>query len=349
MGGIVYAVAVVQPVQSWTVVRSHDDFQALADALAPVLTQPQGGRGGGTTTATTVGDGIFLDDDGDGLGCGETDPNSMVPEFPLPPEQPGAMVRVRNELQLWFSAMLMHPAVRESAAIRQFLTIGANTIPHQYEGVAWTQFNTLLPPQVATPSTMNTTTATSATTPASTSKSGIVGQIGAMDNVPSSSSIQFDMDMDYMFLGEEDDHDGCTPLHVHSNGKGHNHHYGNGDHDHPHHDDEDYIPPASERYKPTEEDVADEDEMDIMQFAGEVEMIDDIGSLAQSLGASHLGRSLQLQAERAHQGGIGGGGEIHTSQQQQQQHSRQQQQYSNGSFINQYHPMLSSSHAWFSH
>ena len=37
----------------------------------------------------------------------------------------------------------------------------------------------------------------------------------------------------------------------------------------------------------------------MMQFASEVEMIEDIGSLAQSLGASHLGRSLQLQAEIA--------------------------------------------------
>jgi hypothetical protein len=52
--------------------------------------------------------------------------------------------------------------------------------------------------------------------------------------------------------------------------------------------DEDFIPAASVRYKPTDEAVTDED-MDIMQSAGEVEMVDDIGSLAQSLGASHLG------------------------------------------------------------
>jgi hypothetical protein len=60
--------------------------------------------------------------------------------------------------------------------------------------------------------------------------------------------------------------------------------------------DEDFIPAASVRYKPTDEAVTDED-MDIMQSAGEVEMVDDIGSLAQSLGASHLGRSLQLQSQ----------------------------------------------------
>jgi hypothetical protein len=45
--------------------------------------------------------------------------------------------------------------------------------------------------------------------------------------------------------------------------------------------DEDFIPAASVRYKPTDEAVTDED-MDIMQSAGE-EMVDDIGSLAQSL------------------------------------------------------------------
>ena len=53
--------------------------------------------------------------------------------------------------------------------------------------------------------------------------------------------------------------------------------------------------------------------MEIMQSAGEVEMIDDIGSLAQSLGASHLGRSLQLQAEMKHpeQQHIGGNNAHH--------------------------------------
>lgn len=59
-------------------------------------------------------------------------------------------------------------------------------------------------------------------------------------------------------------------------------------------DDEEDIPSASVRHRPTNEDITNEDEMDL---TGEVEMIDDIGSLAQSLGASHLGRSLQRQAE----------------------------------------------------
>jgi hypothetical protein len=61
-------------------------------------------------------------------------------------------------------------------------------------------------------------------------------------------------------------------------------------------DEEEYR--ASERYAPLDEPVTEEDEMDIANaIAGEFEMIDDVGSLAQSLGASHLGRSLLLQEE----------------------------------------------------
>lgn len=64
-------------------------------------------------------------------------------------------------------------------------------------------------------------------------------------------------------------------------------------------DDTDDFVRASIRYKATDEPITDEDEMDLMAFASEVEMVDDMGSLALSLGASHLGRSLQRQAEIA--------------------------------------------------
>jgi len=59
-------------------------------------------------------------------------------------------------------------------------------------------------------------------------------------------------------------------------------------------DDDDEALPYSVRYPPTEVALTQED---TMEFHGEVEMVEDVGSLAQSLGASHLGRSLQLQAE----------------------------------------------------
>mmetsp|Transcript_177 Transcript_177/g.328 ORF Transcript_177/g.328 Transcript_177/m.328 type:complete len:674 (+) Transcript_177:146-2167(+) len=54
---------------------------------------------------------------------------------------------------------------------------------------------------------------------------------------------------------------------------------------------------ATERYQPTEEKVTPEDMMEFQNNADDVEMIEDVGSLAQSMGASHLGRSLQLQAQ----------------------------------------------------
>lgn len=61
-------------------------------------------------------------------------------------------------------------------------------------------------------------------------------------------------------------------------------------------EDEEQIPSASERYRQTNEQCTYED---YNEMIGDVEMVDEsyIGSLAQSLGASHLGRSLQLQKE----------------------------------------------------
>jgi hypothetical protein len=61
-------------------------------------------------------------------------------------------------------------------------------------------------------------------------------------------------------------------------------------------EDDEFIP-ASERYQQTIEDPTDDD---FMELAGEVEMVEDVGFLAQSMGASHLGRSLQLQAQMGH-------------------------------------------------
>lgn len=54
---------------------------------------------------------------------------------------------------------------------------------------------------------------------------------------------------------------------------------------------------AAARYQPFEEAITKEDAMEIQKQADEAEMVEDVGSLAQSLGASYLGKSLQLQAE----------------------------------------------------
>lgn len=60
--------------------------------------------------------------------------------------------------------------------------------------------------------------------------------------------------------------------------------------------DPDYFSPT-QRYQPTVEEVTQDDMLDLQNNADDVEMIEDVGSFAQSMGASHLGRSLQLQAE----------------------------------------------------
>ena len=206
-GGIVYAVVVTQPVTSWNVLRSYDDFKAVDNSLAQLLPD--------------------------------------LPSFPAALEFDGVDINVivhsRNALQDWLDRVLMHPGARESPDMRNFLTYGANMTPPQFEGVSWTNFSPIL----------NTTPHTDAE------------QGSDFD----------DMEMSDMF-----DDDAASEEDV---------------------DDTDDFVLASIRYKATDEPITDEDEMDLMAFAAEVEMVDDIGSLAQSLGASHLGRSLQRQQEIA--------------------------------------------------
>ena len=224
-----YAVTVTQPVQSWTVVRSHNDFLSVSNSLSQILVG---------LPACPV------------LSADVTDFENT--------KDINVLVNARNDLQQWLCEVLMVPGARESPAIRNFLTAGANTFAPQFEQVIWTQFNVVLPPTSS--ETINESDASSDF---------------ETRNVSSNVNVD-DMEMDDMFIADDD---GALPV-VHADD---------------HHETE--IPSASERYKPTDEAITDEDEMDIMQFAGEVEMIDDIGSLAQSLGASHVGRSLQLQAE----------------------------------------------------
>jgi hypothetical protein len=62
-------------------------------------------------------------------------------------------------------------------------------------------------------------------------------------------------------------------------------------------DEDEEVLPYSQRYPPPDEAVTQEDVNLLEDGFGEVEMVEDVGSLAQSLGASHLGRSLQLQKQ----------------------------------------------------
>jgi len=104
-GGVVHAIAVTQPVQSWVVLRNQNDFLQVGNALAQVL--------------------------------------SGIP--PCPQHRPDItdgndIVAVRNEMQSWLNAILSHPEARASLAVRDFLVHEVNMIPPQYEGVAWVKF-----------------------------------------------------------------------------------------------------------------------------------------------------------------------------------------------------------------
>lgn len=235
-GGMVHAVTVVQPVQTWSVIRGQGDFTAVAESLAETIP--------GLPPCPHV---VVTD---------SSDINSIL--------------NARNGLQQWLSTVLMFPEARDSPTMQQFLTYAINMIPPQYENMPWTIFNAN--GQVASPLPSPQDTNTPAT-------------------IDDSSNFD-DMMMDEMFDGGDEV---VGPLQDDSD------------------DEEEYR--ASIRYAPLDEAVTEEDEMDIANaIYGEFEMIDDVGSLAQSLGASHLGRSLLLQEETM----------TPLQQQEHQQHLQQQ-------------------------
>jgi len=244
--GLVHAVTVIQPAQTWTVIRGQDDFLAVAQNLTSQIANlpafPEAAK--------------HFHDSSD-LS------NDLLP-----------IVTARTHIQHWLETILMYPGARDSPAIRNFLTYAPNMIPPQYENVSWTIFTA--DGQVASPLPAAQGNQTSAS-----AESGDYGD----ENLD-------DMVMDEMFETGDD----VGPI----------------QHDDDDSDDDDEYR-ASVRYKACEDEITAEDEMDLAHvIAGEVEMVDDVGSLAQSLGASHLGRSHMLQEET-----IGNNTSGHANQQQQ--------------------------------
>ena len=233
--GLVHAVTVIQPAQTWTVIRGQDDFLAVAQNLASQIANlpafPEAAK-------------LFHD--------------SNAPSDDLLP-----IVTARTHLQHWLETILMYPGARASPAIRNFLTYAPNMIPPQYENVSWTIFTA--DGQVASP------------------VAAAQGNASSNQNLASADSGDYDdenlddMVMDEMFETGDD----VGPIQQDD-------------------DDSDEYDEyrASVRYKACEDEITAEDEMDLAQcINGEVEMVDDVGVLAQSLGASHLGRSHMLQEE----------------------------------------------------
>lgn len=205
------------------------------------------------------------------------------------------IVHVRNLLQEWLISVLLFPGARESPALRNFMTFGANQIPQRFEGAIWLHFtnnntNTIHSPSKQPQGRSSNTTTTNPSTPVATSPARVIPGTSPSAATTSTATQQQqqhrntsldEMEMDFMFdtggsLGDEEDDEDVAS------------------------DYDDELIPYAQRYPPPDEVVTQED-VDLMESLGEIEMVEDVGSLAQSLGASHLGRSLQLQAQMTRQ------------------------------------------------
>jgi len=222
---------------------------------------------------------------------------NIVPGLPTCPDLPNAnqaaadgstnmnfVLQARNSAQEWLTAALTVPAVRNSAIMRQFLCYGANIVPPQFEGVGWINFN------------IDDQHEQQRQNPAPASYAAAVrGE--TQNNLD-------EMEMDEMFAFENENDDDDI-----SNADEDGDSYDEGINED---DDASYL---QGRYEPPEEHISQEEVMDFQKDIGEVEMVEDVGSLAQSLGASHLGRSLNLQKEM-----------MSYKKGQQKMHEQQQQQ-----------------------
>lgn len=186
----------------------------------------------------------------------------------------------RNALQEWFDVIVQKSfsgstATMASPLLQQFLCFGANLYsPQQVEGVHWISFTN----QGLFEGNQNNNTSNN--TSSNNTNSGSTTR-GSSDSTVRNPSID-EMDMDDMFDTSHYEHQDEDDESI-------------GDDSEDERAIKEYS--AAARYQPFEEPISKEDAMEIQQQAEEAEMVEDVGSLAQSLGASHLGRSLQLQAE----------------------------------------------------
>lgn len=178
-----------------------------------------------------------------------------------------SIVSARNSAQAWLGEILRVPAVRESPVMRQFLCYGANVVPPQFEGLVWVNFT----------SGGEVRASHDITHHHQYGSGGTDGQCGHQQQEHQEHQGGMEMDDEIFALDDDpnapdadDDDDGSV------------------DSD----DDPEYL---QGRYEPNEEPLDRSEVMEIQQ--DQVEMVEDVGSLAQSMGASHLGRSLQLQRE----------------------------------------------------
>ena len=198
---------------------------------------------------------------------------SCAPAHKSSPDDVDAIIFARNSAQEWLSSVLTVMEVRESPVMRQFLCYGANVVPPQFEGLAWVDFT-------------QQPSSTAGTEESTTSPSSPLARSNSNSQLPSSISRPNldEMEMDDMFLLDDE------PQSKHDDDNDNDDDGNSIDTE----DDTDYL---QGRYVPTEEDLTELEIMEIQQDYKQVEMVEDVGSLAQSMGASHLGRSLNLQKE----------------------------------------------------
>lgn len=185
----------------------------------------------------------------------------------------------RNALQEWLDVILtLQKSVSTSTSstmagplLQQFLCYGANLYsPEQVEGVQWVTFTNQEFFQISNNRGNNTSN--------NNNLNKVTGSGGNSARHPSID----EMDMDDMFDTSNYEHQDEDDESI-------------GDDSEDERALKEYS--AATRYQPFEEAISKEDAMEIQQQADEAEMVEDVGSLAQSLGASYLGKSLQLQAE----------------------------------------------------
>ena len=273
----VHAISVTQHPQSWTVFREYQDFLNVSKILCSISPSSS------SSNDTKV---------------------SPCPSFSTASDNRDyiqSITSVRNSLQNWLTSILQFSNVRESQAIQHFLCQDANVVPPQYQELAWVSFTPIPGQQQSSNNTQPQhqhqqqhqqqqqqrpqSQQRHSQAPQSIQNAPGNNSSNLMSNNGRNSSSLDEMEMADMFGCDEEndelDEAGMTE----------------------HDDDDDDILDysASVRYQPTSERITQEDAMEIQEAGEECEMIEDVGSYAQSLGASHLGRSLQLQAEHMRQ------------------------------------------------
>jgi hypothetical protein len=321
---IIHAISISQPVTSWTVVREYDDFVQVGNkismvnpSLPPCPSLPDRASAGSGSSSITTNDTDEI-----------VHVRNVLQEwlisvllFPGARESPALrhfMTFGANQVppQLEGTVWLHFTVANNNTStkgVKHSPTTAPNTSSIMNTGITAARSSTTInttPSNTSVRGSSNATTNSgpipaAASSAVRTSYADVVAATSASSSIspsaparstssPSSttapsrqqqqhthniSTLDDEMEMDFMFDtggsggDEEDDDDDDSD-------------YG----------DDELIIPYAQRYPPPDEVVTQED-VELMESLEEIEMIEDVGSLAQSLGASHLGRSLQLQAQ----------------------------------------------------